>query len=317
MIPKRPRATVWPLALAALAIVGPWIAGPKGPPSAAASAAQLLPPGILIQEVSLQGGGFLRAPELILQEDGIHILWPQGARTISGVRAEGPVKSRRLWLGTDHQGRDLLARTLHGARTSLLVASVAMLIALVIGTVVGLTSALAAAPGRSALQIGTDGLLALPRVLLLLMLGVLMRGSAVGVATAIGLASWMEVSRMVEAETRALEGFPFMLAVRATGAGYLRLAFRHLLPNLAPILAVAAPLVATEAILLESTLSFLGIGPGGGVASWGRMVADGQRFLPSAWWIAVFPGLLLCVTALAVHQLARPIARPSRPLSSP
>ncbi len=110
---------------------------------------------------------------------------------------------------------------------------------------------------------------------------------------------------MVEAGVRGVDAQPFIAAARSSGAGKLRLTLRHLLPNLLPVLAVAAPLVATEAILLESTLSFLGVAGGSGSISWGRIVADGQRLLPSGWWIAVFPGVLLCITALTIHGVAR------------
>ena len=132
----------------------------------------------------------------------------------------------------------------------------------------------------------------------------ILRGSAVGIALAIGLGSWMELSRLVQAESARLDALPFVAAARSSGSGRFRIAARHMIPNLLPLLAVVAPLVATEAILLEATLSFLGVA-GSDASSWGRIIADGQRFLPGGWWIIVFPGLLLCATALAVHSLAR------------
>jgi peptide/nickel transport system permease protein len=160
------------------------------------------------------------------------------------------------------------------------------------------------------LRLATDGLLGLPRILLLLILGLVLRNAPLAVALTIGLASWMEVGRLVEAEARSLARRPFVAASVAGGAGRARVAWFHLLPNLATILSVVAPLVATEAILLESTLAFLGIG-GASSASWGRIVADGQHLLPGGWWIVVFPGVLLTATALAVHGLARVSRRPA------
>ena len=306
-----------PGTLLAVAVIGPFLAASPDPPTVALSAAQLLPPGFVAQEVPVAGGGYARAPAIVVSETGLRVRSDRGWRDLPGVRPTGPVVTRRLWLGTDHQGRSLLARTLHGARTSLLVGAVATLMAVVLGTALGVVSALGTPRLTTMLGIGTDGLLALPRLLLLLLLGVLLRGSTIGVAAAIGLASWMEISRLVEAEVRRLDALPFVAAVRGSGAGKFRLALRHVLPNLLPVLAVAAPLVATEAILLESTLSFLGIAGGAGTTSWGQIVADGQRLMPSGWWIAVFPGVLLCVTALVVHGLARAEADRPRSLGSP
>ncbi len=295
-------------ALASLAILGPLLTGSADPPSLAPGAAQLLPPGARADEAVLEGGGFVRAREIIATEGGLRLRSAQGWREIRGVRATSPVRSARLWLGTDHQGRSLIARLLHGARTSLFVASVATVVAVALGTGFGLAAAWARGALAAGLRIAVDGLLGLPRLLLLLMLGVTLRGSTSGVALAIGLASWMEVSRLVEAEARGLRRRPFVSAAVAAGGGPVRMAWLHLAPNLTPIVSVAAPLVATEAVLLESTLSFLGVA-GGGADSWGRMVADGQRFLPSGWWLICFPGLLLSLTALAVQDLVRPRQR--------
>jgi peptide/nickel transport system permease protein len=297
-------------ALVALALLGPHFAGTADAPDLAPAAAQLLPPGSFVEEAALAGGGFVRALEIRDDERGLHLRSKGEWREIPGTSTSGPVRTVRLWLGTDHQGRSLFARTLHGARTSLLAAAVATLVALALGTGVGLAAALSRRAIAGSVRIATDGLLGLPRLLLLLMLGAVLRGSVVGVGLAVGLSSWMEVSRLVEAEARSLRARPFVLAARASGAGVIRTAWGHVVPNLLPILAVAAPLIATEAILLESTLSFLGIG-GGDSASWGRMVADGQRFLPGAWWLVCFPGLLLSLTAVAVHFLARPASSSS------
>jgi len=301
----RPRL-VWigPAALVLLAVAGPPLAGPAGIPSVAASAAQLLPPGTRVQEVRLEGGGFVRAPAIEVVPEGLRVGRDGRWRTLAAVKAGGPVRSTRLWLGTDHQGRSLLARTLQGARTSLLVAGLATLIALAIGSAVGLAAALAPAPIAAALRLVSDGMLGLPRMLLLLMLGTLLRGAPLAVALTLGLASWMDVGRLVEAESRSLRARPFFWAGVAQGSGRVRLAWRHLTPNLLPILSVAAPLIATEAVLLESTLSYLGVGVLDAI-SWGSIVADGQRLLPEGWWIAVFPGVLLCATAVVLREGVR------------
>jgi len=297
------RRLALPTVLLLLAAFGPSLVGTAEPPSIAATAAQRMPPGTTLDVVEVEGGGLVRAPRIVEDDDGLVVLTRGSSRTLSGMRAAGPVRNVREWLGTDHQGRSLQALLVHGTRTSLLVALVATLLALAIGTGLGLAAALAPPAARRSIEIATDALLGLPRVLLLLMLGLIFRGTPAGMGLAIGLASWMEISRLVQAEASRLRGEAFVVAARAAGAGRLRTAARHLLPNLSPILTVSAPLVATQAILLEATLSFLGIAGRGSWTSLGRIIADGQRLLPGAWWMVVFPGLLLSVTALAFHAL--------------
>lgn len=294
-----------PVLLALAALAGPALFGPSGVPSFAAASVQMLPPGSTVRQLTLSDGGFVRAGEIEVTGDGIVVTTRGVSRLVPRIRPGGSVQVVRMWLGTDHQGRSVLARLVGGARTSLVVAAISTSIALLLGTLLGLASALAPPAGRALIETATDALLGLPRLLLLLMLGVLLRGSPAGMGLAIGLASWMEISRLVQAEALRLRAEPFLTAAEAAGAGRVRLALRHLLPNLSPILAVAAPLVATQAILLEATLSFLGVAGSGEWASWGRIVADGQRLLPGGWWIVLFPGLLLCATALAVHGLTR------------
>jgi len=302
------------VALAGLALLGPMATGGDSPPAVAPTAAQLLPPGARVQSVSLEGGGFARALQVEVLDDGLRLRSETGWRTLPSIRAAGRVRSGRLWLGSDHQGRSVLARVVHGARTSLLVAMLATLVAVLLGSIVGLATASVPRFASAVIEVTTDGVLGLPRLLLLLILGLLLRGSVPGIGLAIGLGSWIELSRLVAAESRRLRGFAFLEAARTSGATPWRLAWKHLSPNLVPIVAVTAPLIAAEAIVLESTLAFLGVGGGPVSSSWGSLVADGQRLLPSAWWMSVFPGLLLCATAFAVHGLVR--RRDPGPLSS-
>jgi len=297
------------VALLLLALLGPMLAGPDGAPTLAPSASQLLPPGTRVVEVRLEDGGWVRARAVEWTSGVLRVATPGGWRSFSGLAPAGAPRTRRSWLGTDHQGRDILARLAVGARTSLLVGGLGCLLALALGTLAGVMAALAGAGGQALLALATDTALGLPRLLLLLMLGISLRGSSVGVAAAIGLASWMEVARLSAAETRTLRASRFVEGARASGAGVTAIVLRHLLPGLAPVLAAAAPLVLTEAIILESTLAFLGVS--GSLPSWGRMIADGQRLGPDAWWLVVFPGTLLLTAALAVHG-ASARARPPR-----
>lgn len=292
-----------PALLAVVALAGPWFTGSPEIPAGAVAAAQLLAPGTRVAEATLANGGFVRARELETGPEGVRVRSASGWRTLTGQQLAGAVRSRRLWLGSDQLGRSLLARTVHGARVSLVVAVIATSLALLLGTAVGLVGALWPRKLAVPLQVTIDGLLGLPRLLLLLILGLVFENAPLAIALTIGLASWMEVGRLVEAEALALQSRSFVRASVAGGAGRMRVAARHILPNLTTTLAVVAPLVATEAIVLESTLAFLGVG-GSSPSSWGRIVADGQALLPGGWWIVVFPGALLTVTALAVHALA-------------
>jgi len=301
------RARLTPAALLLVAAVfGPLGTGPPTAPSYAAAAAQLLPPGTLVDEARLEGGGFVRATGLRRSAAGFEVRVGSEWRGSAGLRLAEAVHRRRVWLGTDHQGRSVLSRVAAGARTSLIVALSATVIALAVATVVGLACALAPRPVRLCLSIGTDALLGLPRLLMLLILGVALRGLPAGLGLAIGLASWMEPARIVEAGARRIAASTFFAAALASGAGRVHLATRQVLPNLSPVLGVAAPMIATQAILIEATLSFLGLDEASGASSWGRIVADGQRMLPAGWWLVVVPGLLICAAALAAHRLAQP-----------
>ncbi|RMF72217.1 MAG: ABC transporter permease [Acidobacteria bacterium] len=291
-------------ALAALALVGPWLAPPAGPPSLAQSAAELLAPATRIEEMALAGGGFLRALEIRADGDVVRLRGPRGWRELPGVRMAGPVRARRAWLGTDRQGRDVLARTVAGARTSLVVALLATLIAGLCGTGVGLVRALGGTAADAGAGLVANGALAVPRLLAVLALGTALRGSLWGVALTIGVTSWMGLSRLVRDGAHAFLGSPAAEAVRAVGGARRDLVLRHLPPALSGVLAAGLPLAFSEAVILEATLSFLGIGAGTSRDSWGALIADAQRLLPAAWWMAAAPGLLLCLAAYAAHRIA-------------
>jgi peptide/nickel transport system permease protein len=144
---------------------------------------------------------------------------------------------------------------------------------------------------------------AFPRLFLLVLLAAISPPGILPVVLLIGLTGWMPVARLVRAEVRSLRRRDFVLAARAAGAGPLRIAFRHLLPNaLAPI-AVEGSLGIASAIVAEATLSFLGLGLPPPAPSWGGMIADGRDALASAWWVALFPGLALAVAALAFNLI--------------
>lgn len=216
------------------------------------------------------------------------------------------------WLGTDELGRDVAARLVHGARVSLLVGLLAMLIAVGVGLLVGGISGYAGGVIDAVLSRVLEVMQTFPLLFFLIaLLSVLRTQSLWPLVIALGLTRWTEVARLVRAEVLSLESREFILAARALGASPARIIWRHLLPNaLGPVLVVANFGVGS-AILLETALSFLGIGVAPPTASWGELLTEAHRTLhyPGAWWLALFPGLAIALTVLSVNALGEAVRR--------
>jgi peptide/nickel transport system permease protein len=206
--------------------------------------------------------------------------------------------------GTDQASRDLLARVLVGARVSLSVAALSVLISATIGTWYGLVAGYVGGALDAVMMRVNDALLSIPRVLLLIaVLALWYPVPLSGLIALLGLTGWFGVSRLVRAEVRTARGRDYVLAARALGAGHWRIMLRHLLPNvLAPVI-VAATLGVGNVIVLEAGLSYLGIGVQQPLPSWGSIFLDGSGSFTSAWWIALFPGIAIVVTVLAFNVL--------------
>jgi peptide/nickel transport system permease protein len=216
------------------------------------------------------------------------------------------------WLGTDELGRDVAARLVHGARVSLLVAFLTVLIAVGVGLLIGGVSGYAGGFTDAFLSRVLEVMQTFPLVFFLIaLLSVLRTQSLWPLVIALGLTRWTEVARLVRAEVLSLESREFILAARALGASPARIIARHLIPNaLGPVLVVATFGVGS-AILLETALSFLGIGVAPPTASWGELLTEAHRTLhhPGAWWLAVFPGLAIALTVLTVNALGEAVRR--------
>jgi peptide/nickel transport system permease protein len=215
--------------------------------------------------------------------------------------------------GTDQLSRDILARTVAGARISLSIALPAVAIALSLGAVVGLVTGYLGGWVDALLMRLVDGLMAIPRIfVLLLLLAAWDRLPAWALPLVIGATGWLGTSRMVRAEVLRVAREEFVRAAESLGATRRRIALRHLLPNALGPLLVAGTVGLADAVLLESGLSYLGLGLAPPTPSWGSMLADGKQFLSTAPWAALFPGLALVLTVLGAHLLADALERALR-----
>jgi peptide/nickel transport system permease protein len=214
------------------------------------------------------------------------------------------------WLGSDEIGRDLWARLLFGGRISLTIGLTAVIIEILLGTFVGAIAGYFGGWTDGVLMRITDAFLCIPLLPLLLVLTAIVAAESTkaalnfgSIVLIIGFLSWMPVARLVRGSFLSLREKEFCEAARAIGGGNFRIMFRHLLPNaMAPII-VQATLDVANVIILESVLSFLGFGIQPPTASWGNMLANSQENITIAWWAAVYPGLCIFVTVLAINYM--------------
>ncbi|MFC2067896.1 ABC transporter permease [Chloroflexota bacterium] len=205
-------------------------------------------------------------------------------------------------LGTDGRGRDMLAMLVSGARVSLQVGLLATLIAILIGTVMGVGSAYLGGWADNALMRFTDIMMTFPFFLLLVFIIFIFGPSLVFIIVAIGLTGWTGTARLVRSEALSLRTREFIMASKSLGASGARIVLRHLIPNVISSVIVIATLSIPSIILAEAALSFIGLGDPT-VTSWGVILNVGQRSLDTAWWVAVEPGIMLFLTVLAFNFL--------------
>lgn len=226
------------------------------------------------------------------------VLYPAGPFALAGPPNLPP--GGRFLLGTDTLGRDVAAGIAHGARTSLLIGVSAMLAAMALGILLGAAAGYYRGIVDLLLMRVTEFFQTIPSFILAILLVAVLSPSVATDVLAIAVVSWPQVARLVRGQVAALGGREFVLACVGLGAGDGRIIFRHILPNCASSLIAVGSLLVASAILLESGLSFLGLGDPNRM-SWGMMISSGREVLRSAWWVCTFPGIAIVATVLSIN----------------
>lgn len=207
------------------------------------------------------------------------------------------------WLGTDRLGRDILSRLLYGARISLGIAIVGVIVTCLIGSTIGLLAGFVGGWLDALLMRLVDVSLSLPGILFAALLAVAFGPSPANVVLVVALNNWANFARVVRGETLSLVRQDFVAAARVAGCSRKTLMVRHLLPNLVSPIVVVATLLIGHVIIVEAALSFLGVGLPPPTPSWGVMILDGQGVIGLAWWIAVIPGLAILLTVICINMM--------------
>lgn len=283
--------------LVVVCMIGPLVL--PAPPLADAARASLLPPGTAVTEVITNDGLPLVSPRVVIHDEITLVEGPR--RTTEIATADiASIRTTRFWLGSDRFGRDVLAMLMAGGRISISVAALAALVALLVGTTVGLTAATGGRVVDAVLMRLVDGLMAFPVLFLLILVATLFRPGPMVLVAILGLASWMGLARLVRGQVLSLRGRTFILAARAAGSTPNRIWRKHYLPNLTGPLSQDTALRLGDLVLAEATLSYLGLGIPPDIPTWGAMVAQGHRVMVDGWWLATFPGLAIALLVISL-----------------
>ena len=253
----------------------------------------------------LTGGGFVLL--LVVVAAAAPLIAPQDpVRQSLRGRLAAPTLSasdgKSHLFGTDHLGRDVLSRVIFGARVSLIVGFAAVLVGGLVGAALGLLAGFRRGWADTVIMTLADAQLAFPFILLAIGIIAVFGPSFPTLILVVGLSGWVNYARVLRGQVLGLRSREFVDAIHGLGGSVARIVFRHILPNVLSSLVVIATLELARAIVLEATLSFLGLGIQPPTPSWGGMVYEGRDYLDSAWWISTFPGLILMATSLVVSR---------------
>ncbi len=232
----------------------------------------------------------------------VPFFFPPDAANATSFDIQQPPSPAHL-LGTDEDGRDIAMRLLVAGRVSLAVGFVAMSAAAVMGTLLGVLAGFFGRWADVAVMRATDVLLSIPTIYMLIVLAVLLGPSFTSMIIAIGLLSWMELARIVRASTLSLREKEFVDAARALGVSNATIMRRHILPSMLGAIVVAGTLGIANAVVLETTVSYFGLGIQPPTASWGNMLSNSQIEMWTAPWLAIFPGMMILLTLLSINFL--------------